>query len=209
VRRALEGSLERLGLDRVDVVLVHDPDEPAQLDQTIAEAVPELLRMREEGTIRAVGAGMNFPGPLARIVRDTDVDCVLVAGRHTLLDRSAAAELLPLCAERAVGVIAGGVFNSGILADPGGAATYEYAPAPAALLQRARAIAAVCARHDVTLPAAAMAFARRHPAVTCLLVGARSSEEVAANVEAFGRPVPDALWSELEAERLLPDGVAA
>ena len=116
VRRSLEDSLARLGLDRVDVVHVHDPDD--HLDEAIASALPALAALRDEGVIGAVGAGMNHVAPLVRIVREADVDCILLAGRHTLLDHSASAELLPLCRERRVSVIAGGVLNSGILADP-------------------------------------------------------------------------------------------
>jgi D-threo-aldose 1-dehydrogenase len=203
VRRSLEESLERLGLDRVDLVHVHDPDD--DLSQAIAEALPALAELRAEGAIRAVGAGMNHAAPLARIVRESDVDCVLLAGRWTLLDQSAARELLPLCRERGVSVIAGGVFNSGVLVDPGPGATYDYLPATAPILERARRIAAVCARHGVPLPAAAMAFALRHPAVACVLVGARSPEEVAADVEGHARPVPEELWRDLVAERLLAE----
>jgi D-threo-aldose 1-dehydrogenase len=202
VLRSLESSLDRLGLDRVDVVHAHDPDD--HLDQAIREALPALAELRSEGAIGAVGAGMNDAAALARIVREADVDCVLVAGRSTLLDQSAAAELLPLCRERGVGVIAAGVFNGGVLADPRPGAYYDYEPAPAATLERARRIAAVCGRHDVPLAAAAIAFPLRHPAVTCVLVGARSPREVRADVADWQRPVPDELWDELAAEELLP-----
>jgi D-threo-aldose 1-dehydrogenase len=192
VRRSLEGSLERLGLDRADLVHVHDPDD--HLDQAIGEGLPALAELRDAGAIGAVGAGSNRPEPLVRIVREADVDWVLVAGRMTLLDQSAAAELLPLCLERGVAVIAAGVFNSGLLA---GGSTFDYRPAPPELVERARAIAAVCERHGVALPEAAMAYPRRHPAVRCVLVGARSPQEVAADVAGFSRPVPEELWQEL------------
>jgi D-threo-aldose 1-dehydrogenase len=192
VRRSLDASLARLALDRVDIVHVHDPDD--HLDQAIAEAVPALVELREEGAIGAVGAGMNDAAPLTRIVRESDVDCVLVAGRYTLLDQSAATELLPLCAERGVAVIAGGVFNSGILAD---GSTYDYAPASSDLLERARAIGAVCARHGVPLPAAAIAFPLRHPAVAAVVVGARSRAEIDADAGWFAAGVPDELWEDL------------
>jgi D-threo-aldose 1-dehydrogenase len=207
VLRSLEASLERLGLDRVDVVHVHVPDD--HLDRAIAEALPALVALRAEGTIGAVGAGMNSGAPLARIVREADVDCVLVAGRYTLLDQSAGEELLPLCRERGVAVIAAGVFNGGILTDPRPGAYYDYEPAPAATLERARAIADVCARHGATLADAALAFPLRHPAVTCLLVGARSPQEVSSDVAGLARPVPDALWEELAAARLLPEAAPA
>jgi D-threo-aldose 1-dehydrogenase len=202
VRRSLADSLERLGLDRVDVVHVHDPDD--HLDQAIAEAVPALAELRDEGAIGAVGAGMNAAAPLARIVRESDVDCVLVAGRLTLLDQTAEDELVPLCRERGVAVLAAGVFNSGVLVDPRPGATFDYEPAPPATIERARAIGEVCARHGVPLPAAAMAFPLRRPEVTGLVVGARSPAEVAADVKGAAHPVPEALWEELAAERLLP-----
>lgn len=201
VLRSLEASLERLGLDRVDVVHVHDPDD--HLEQAIAEAVPALAELRDQGAIGAVGAGMNDAAPLARIVAESDVDCVLVAGRWTLLDQSAADALLPACERRGVAVLAAGVFNSGILADPRPGATYDYAPAPTAVVERARAVAAVCARHGVSPADAAMAFALRHPAVAAIVVGARSAAEVAEDADGLARPVPAALWEELSARGLV------
>ena len=203
VRRSLEDSLERLGLDRVDIVLVHDPDD--HLDEAIASALPALAALRDEGVIGAIGAGMNTVAPLVRIVREADVDCILLAGRHTLLDHSASAELLPLCVERGVSVIAAGVLNSGILADPRDGATFDYEPATAARLEQARRVGAVCERHGVSLPVAATAFPLRHPAVACVLVGARSPDEVAADVEALQRAIPDALWADLVSAGLLPE----
>jgi D-threo-aldose 1-dehydrogenase len=202
VRRSLEASLERLGLDRADIVHVHDPDE--QLERAIAEAVPALCELRDEGVVRAVGAGMNHAAPLARIVRETDVDCVLLAGRYTLLDHAGALGLLDACAERGVAVIAAGVFNSGVLA---GGTTFEYEPASAEVLERARALGAACARHGVPLTAAAMRFPLGHPAVASVLVGARSAGEVRANAAGFAAPVPAALWEELRAAGLLAAGV--
>lgn len=206
VRRSLEESLERLGLDRVDILLVHDPDE--HLDAAIHEALPALARLRDEGLIRAVGAGMNAAAPLERIVREADVDCVLVAGRVTLLDQSAVPGLLPLCRERGVGVIAGGVFSSGILADPGPDARHDYAPAPEEVRRRVAAIAAVCDRHGVPLHTAALALPRQRDDVASVLVGARSPEEVRANLDAFESHVPADLWRDLVAEGLLAEAAA-
>ena len=203
VRRSLEDSLERLGLDRADIVLVHDPDD--HLDEAIASALPALAALRDEGVVGAIGAGMNTVAPLVRIVREADVDCILLAGRHTLLDHSASAELLPLCVERGVSVIAAGVLNSGILGDPRDGATFDYEPASAARLEQARRIGAVCERHGVSLPVAATAFPLRHPAVACVLVGARSPDEVAADIEAMQRAIPDALWADLVSAGLLPE----
>jgi D-threo-aldose 1-dehydrogenase len=192
VLRSLEQSLQRLGLDRVDAALVHDPDH--HLDQAIAEALPALIELRRQGVIGAVGAGMNSAEPLARIVREADVDWVLVAGRYTLLDRRAGEDLLPLCAERGVQAIAAGVFNSGLLA---GGTTFDYRPAPPELLERVREIAAACERHAVPLLAAAAQFPLRHEAVACVLLGMDAPEQVAANAAALGLPIPDALWTEL------------
>jgi D-threo-aldose 1-dehydrogenase len=192
VLRSLEASLERLGLERVDVALIHDPDD--HMEQALREAYPALEELRGQGVVRAIGVGMNQAPALARFVRETDVDCLLVAGRSTLLDRSAEAELLPACLERGVAVIAGGVFNSGILA---GGGTYDYAPAPPQLVERARRLAAICERYGVPLAAAALQFPLRHPAVASVLVGARSAREVSEDVRLFSHPLPDELWDEL------------
>ncbi|GAA0608133.1 aldo/keto reductase [Streptomyces crystallinus] len=195
VRRGIEDSLGRLGLDRIDAVFLHDPDDHAE--QALREAYPALERLRAEGVVRAIGAGMNHAGPLARFVRETDVDAVLCAGRYSLLDQRAADELLPEAAARGKSVVVGGVFNSGLLADPRPGAPYDYAAAPPALLARALRLKAVCERHGVPLRAAALAFPLRHPAVASVLVGARSAAEVRDAAELFGRPVPQALWEEL------------
>jgi D-threo-aldose 1-dehydrogenase len=202
VHRSLEASLERLGLDRVDIVHVHDPDDYA--DEALAGALPALRRWRDEGVVGAIGAGMNQAPMLARFVREAGVDCVLVAGRYTLLDQSALDELLPLCEREGVSVIAAGVFNSGLLADPNPGAHFDYAPAPSALVERARQLATVCARHDVPLTAAALQFPAAHPAVTCVLTGVQSVEELRANVADFARPIPDAMWADLRSAGLLP-----
>jgi D-threo-aldose 1-dehydrogenase len=203
VRRSLESSLERLGLDRVDLVLVHDPD--AHMDQAIAEAFPVLRQWRDEGVVGAIGAGMNFSAPLTRIVREADVDCVLLAGEYTLLDQAGADELFPACEATNTRVIAAAVFNSGVLADPSDDATFFYSPAPADIIDRARKMQAVCARYDVPLAAAAMQFPLGHPAIESVLVGMRSPEEVATNTANFNLPIPTDLWAELKADRLLPE----
>ena len=194
--RSLEASLDRLGLDRVDVLHVHDPDD--HLDQALSGAFPALRQLRDEGVVGAIGAGMNQSEPLVRIVGEADVDCVLLAGRYTLLDRSGAEELLPLCLEKGVSVIAAGVFNSGVLAAPGEGATYDYAAAPPDLVARAQQLAAICAEFDTPLKAAALQFPLRHPAVTCVLFGARTRAEVKENVTLFPRPIPDELWAAVQ-----------
>ncbi|MEO6090117.1 MAG: aldo/keto reductase [Umezawaea sp.] len=203
VRRCLESSLERLGLDRVDVVYVHDPD--GHGDQAITEAVPALVELREQGVIGAVGVGMNQWQLPARFVRESDVDVVMLAGRYTLLEQSALAEFLPLCSERGIHVIIAGMFNSGLLArhDVPDDATHDYRAASADLIARARRIAEVCARHGTTLPAAALWFPFGHPAVTGAVVGARAEAEIRANVAALTKPLPAELWADLRDEGLL------
>lgn len=202
VRRSYAESLQRLGLDRADILHLHDPDDH-HLVHAISEALPALARLRDAGRIAAVSAGMNVPGPLAALVRTGMLDCVLLAGRYTLLDQSAAAELLPLCAQRGVSVIAGGVFNSGLLADPRPGARYDYRPAGNHLIDRALAVQTVCARYGVPLRAAAAQFPLTHPAVTCVLIGARSAAEVEDAVRMWRVPIPPELWHELRAEGLI------
>ncbi|GAA2213248.1 aldo/keto reductase [Nonomuraea monospora] len=200
VRTSLDDSLVRLGLPAVDIALIHDPDD--HVDQAIAEAYPALAELRAEGRVRAVGVGMNqWEAPL-RFAQETDIDVVMLAGRYTLLDQSGL-PLLDECAERGVQVLAAGVFNSGILATHEPAGTYNYAPAPPELLERATRIARVCERHDVTLPHAALAFPLRHPAIATIVLGARTPEEVRRNAELWSRPVPEELWADLEREGLL------
>jgi D-threo-aldose 1-dehydrogenase len=205
VRRSLEESLERLGLDRVDILLLHDPDDHER--EAYEQAFPALIELRDEGVVTAIGAGMNQAEMLTRFVRDLDIDVVLVAGRYSLLDQRALAELLPTCAARGTAVVVGGVFNSGLLADPRPGATFDYAPAPPELVDRAARLAEVCARHGTPLRAAALAFPFGHPAVTSVLVGARSAAEVQDAVACFEWPVPGELWAELAATGLLPADV--
>jgi D-threo-aldose 1-dehydrogenase len=201
VRRSLELSLERLGLDRVDIVYVHDPDD--QMDLALAEAFPVLRQWRDEGVVGAIGAGMNFSAPLTRIVREADVDCVLLAGEYTLLDQNGVHELFPACTETGTRVVAAAVFNSGVLADPSDDATFFYSQASPEIIDRARKIQAVCARYEIPLAAAAMQFPALHPAVETVLVGMRSPEEIATNTACFNMPIPADLWAELRSEGLL------
>jgi D-threo-aldose 1-dehydrogenase len=201
---ALEASLRRLGTDRVDIALIHDPDDYAE--QALDGAYAALDQLRREGMIRAVGVGMNQAPLLEWFVERTDLDCVLVAGRYSLLDTAAADGLFPACQRRGVAVLAAGVFNSGILADPRPGAAYDYAPAPAGLMDRAQRIRAVCARYGVPIGAAAIRFVLRHPAVTAVVVGARNVTEVTQNVSYLAAAVPAELFGELAAEHLIPDG---
>ena len=202
VRASYDESLERLGLDRADILHLHDPDD--HFDQALGEGFPALAELREEGRIHGVGAGMNQPEMPARFARAAGFDCFLLAGRYTLLDQSGLDELLPLCQERGISVIAGGVFNSGILADPRPGATYAYAPAPPDVLARAERLREVCERFGVPLAAAAMQFPLGHPAVASVIVGARSVAEVDDDVWMFRHPVPAGLWGALKREGLLP-----
>jgi D-threo-aldose 1-dehydrogenase len=207
VRRSIDASLERLGLDRIDIVLLHDPDD--HLDLAVKEAYPALERLRAEGVIGAIGAGMNQAEALTRFVTDTDVDVVLLAGRYTLLEHGALDELLPEAAARGRSVIIGGVFNSGLLADPRPGARYDYVPAPETLLARALRLKAVCDRFHVPLRAAALRFPFGHPAVASVLTGARSADEVRDTAAVLRRPLPEGLWDDLRTEGLLPAHVPA
>jgi D-threo-aldose 1-dehydrogenase len=204
VLRSLEASLDRLGLDRVDMALLHDPD--AHAEQALREAYPALERLRAEGVVGAIGVGMNQSALPARFLRETDIDVVLLAGRYTLLDQDGLGEVLPEAAARGRSVVIGGVFNSGLLTAPRPGATYDYAPAPQPVLDRALRLLTVTERHGVPLRAAALRFPFGHPAVACVLTGARSPEEVRDTVEQLRRPIPDALWDELRAEGLLAPG---
>jgi aryl-alcohol dehydrogenase-like predicted oxidoreductase len=195
LRTTLEASLRRLGTDRIDIALIHDPDDYAA--QALEGAYAALDQLRSEGTIQAVGAGMNQAPLLEWFVERADLDCVLVAGRYSLLDTAAADGLFPACQRRGVAVLAAGVFNSGILADPRPGATYDYAPAPAGLLDRAQRIGTVCARYGVPIGAAAIQFVLRHPAVTAVVVGARTATEVIEDVTYLTASVPAELFAEL------------
>ena len=190
--RSLEESLERLGLDRVDVAYVHDPDD--HFAEALAGAFRALQRLRDEGVVGAIGVGANHTDVLCRFAREADPDCFLIAGRYSVLDRSAADDLLPLCEQHGISVIAGGVFNSGVLA---GGNTFDYEPAPPEVLARVERLRETCSRHDVPLPAAAMQFPLRHPAVATVLVGCRTPEEVAEDVRLANVDVPDSLWEQL------------
>jgi D-threo-aldose 1-dehydrogenase len=203
VMRSVEASRERLGIERIDMLHIHDPDD--HFDEAVSGAYRALDRLRSEGAIGAVGAGMNQAEMLARFARTADFDCFLLAGRYTLLDQVALKELLPLCHERGIAIIAAGVYNSGILGDPTTGARYNYVRAPADLIHRAQRIAAVCERHGVPLRAAAVQFPLGHPAVGTVLVGCRSVEQVEDSVRMFETVIPAQLWQELKSERLLPE----
>jgi D-threo-aldose 1-dehydrogenase len=201
VRRSIEESLERLGLDRIDLALIHDPDDHWR--EAIDGAWPALERLRAEGVIRAVGAGMNQSAMLTRFVRETTMDAVLLAGRYTILDQTALEDLLPACLERGVAVLVGGVMNSGVLVDPRPGATFNYTPAPADVIDRARRIGDACTRHDVPLRAAAMQFPMAHPAVASLVAGVRTAEHLDEYPTLLAHPIPAALWEDLRDQGLI------
>ena len=203
VRRSLHASIERLGVDRVDIVYLHDPDD--HWLEASGSGIAALVAMREQGVIDAIGVGMNQSSMPAEFVRRHDVDLVMLAGRYTLLDQGALDDLLPVAVDRGVRIVAAGVYNSGLLSGPRPVlgAPYDYKPAPPELVDRARRLAAVCEAHGVDLPTAAIHFPLRHPAVASVVVGARTADQVRVNVERFARSVPDDLWVELESSGLV------
>ena len=203
VLRSLEATLQRTGLDRVDVLYIHDPDEHWR--EAAEEAVPALVELREADVVGAIGVGMNQSAMLARFIRETDVDLVMLAGRYTLLEQGAADELLPTALEYGRSVVAAAIFNSGLFArdDVPDTATYNYGQASPDVLERARLLASVCREHGTTLPAAAIRFPLRHPAVASVVVGMRSPAEVDRNLAAHAQHVPDELWADLEHRGLI------
>jgi D-threo-aldose 1-dehydrogenase len=213
VMRSVDDSLQRLGVHRIDVLLIHDVDvwthgsEEARLArfrEVMEGGYRAMLRLREEGVVRAIGAGINEVQACEDFARAGDFDCFLLAGRYTLLEQGALDTLLPLCAERDIALLIGGPYNTGILATgavPG--AYYNYAPAPPEIMDRVRRIEAVCARHGARLASAALQFPLGHPNVATLIPGARSPEEVEQNRATFEVAIPNDLWAELKREGLL------
>jgi len=205
VRRSLDESLDRLGLDHVDIAYLHDPD-VYSLRDGLTQALPTLAELRDEHVVRAVGVGSNSVAALTAAVETGLCDVVMLAGRYTLLEQPAAA-LVERCGALGVAVVAVGVYNSGLLGrerpSVGADTTYDYAEAPGALVARANAIADVCERHGVTLPEAAIAFPHRAPAVRTIALGAQSADQVRSNVARAAAVVPDALWEDLRAAGLL------
>ncbi|MEU9202619.1 aldo/keto reductase [Streptomyces sp. NPDC048332] len=203
IRESLESSLARLGRSSVDILYLHDPERfPDEIRRT---AYPAVRRLREEGLVKAIGFGMNHCAPLASYVAEFEVDVVLVAGRLSLLDHDALTEVLPTCARTGTAVVVGGVFNTGLLADPTPGAMFNYQPAPAASLERARQCRDLCEAYEVPLPAAAIQFPLLHSAVDSVVLGCRSAAEVTANVAAARFPVPDELWQRLARAGFVPE----
>ncbi len=210
VRTSLESSLERLGLDRVDILLCHDIDvwthgdgQPAIYEAARNGALRALTDLRSEGVIRAFGLGVNEWRVCSEVMDEFDVDCFLLAGRFTLLEQEPLDEFLPKCVEQNVSIIIGGPYNSGLLAvDDREQATYDYKPVDDARWERAQAIRRVCDAHGVDTRAAALQYPLRHPAVASVIPGAKSVEEVTANLGFVAVDIPDALWADLDAEGL-------
>jgi D-threo-aldose 1-dehydrogenase len=205
VRAQHRESLERLGAERIDVLHLHDPDD--HFAAALEGALPALVELREQGVIGAVSAGMNQSAMLTEFARTGHFDCFLLAGRYTLLDQSGLADLLPECERRGISVICGGVYNSGVLADPDQKSTFDYQAAPPAVVAKARAMAEVCARHGVPLRAAALQFPLAHPAVASVLIGMRSAAEAADAVAMATLDLPGALWHDLIKAGLLDPAV--
>ena len=214
--KALDQSMQRLGLSKIDVVLIHDVDvwthgSRDACDRRFKEAMEGAYRaleaLRADGTIQAIGVGVNEADMCARFARAGDFDCMLLAGRYTLLEQDSLDDVLPLCVEKNVGLMIGGAFNSGILASgPKPGAKYNYRDAPPEILDRVRRIEAVCRAHDVPLAAAAVQFPLGHPTVASVVTGAVKAQEVARNIETMALPIPAALWQDLKTEGLLrPD----
>jgi D-threo-aldose 1-dehydrogenase len=201
VMRSLEESLRRLKLDRADIVLIHDPDD--HHDEALSGAFKALDALRTDGTIGAVGVGMNWSEPLTRFAREADFDCFLVAGRYTLLEQDSLDNLMPAVEERGMSIIAGGVYNSGVLADPDRQAYYNYTPAPDEIVDKAKAIKRVCDDFGVPLRAAALQFPLSHPAVATVAIGSRTPDEVDDNVTLLSTEIPAGLWETLREQGLI------
>ena len=203
IRRSLEGSLERLGLDRVDILYLHDPQSAGgDVDAAVDSGLDTLARLRAEGVVRAIGVGTEDLEVIERAVSSGLVDLVMLAGRYTLLEAPAREHVVPLCARRGTGIVNVAVFNSGLLAspEPRPDSHYRYGPVPPEKLERARALAATCQEFGVELPAAALQYSLRDPVVRSVVVGAGSAEQARQNAARMKAPVPEELWTAL-AER--------
>jgi D-threo-aldose 1-dehydrogenase len=214
--RAEEDSLQRLGTWRIDILLVHDLDvwthrseeaRRARVGEFMAGGYRAMVELREQGAVRAIGAGINETAACQDLAERGDFDCFLLAGRYTLLEQAPLDQFLPLCERRNIALIIGGAYNTGILATGAVEGAYfQYAPAPPEIMERVRRIEAVCARHGVRLPTAALQFPLGHPAVATVIPGTRSPDEVAQNVEIFAPTIPVDFWAELKQDGLLrPD----
>ncbi|MET0863692.1 MAG: aldo/keto reductase [Nakamurella sp.] len=211
VLRQVDDSLQRMCQDRFDILFVHDIDhythgdnQPERFEEAVAGAFPALIRLRDEGVVRAIGAGVNDANVLVDLVKRVDVDVLLLAGRYTLLEQGPVADLFPLCAENQVSVLLGGVFNSGILATgPTPGALFNYAPASPEILGHVARLEAICQRHGVPLPAAAIQFAIAHPVVGQIVLGSRTIAQQAINLRWLEEPIPTDFWSDCKQAGLI------
>ncbi|MEN9687641.1 MAG: hypothetical protein RL381_653 [Actinomycetota bacterium] len=201
IKRSFEESLERLGLPHIDIVLMHDAED--HIDQAINDAFPVLADLRSQGLIKAIGLGMNYVEPALQIMKNTDLDIALIAGRFTLLDQVAQNELFPYALAHNIDISMGGVLNSGVLANPAPGATYNYLPASDEIIAKAKKICDFLKERDIPLIAAAVQFPLRHPAVTTVVTGPRSVAELETYVESFDFNIPDSVWTDLEAAGLV------
>jgi D-threo-aldose 1-dehydrogenase len=203
VMRSVESSLRRTGLDRLDILWIHDPDN--HWEQAIGGAYPALADLRSQGVVSAIGAGMNQAEMLARFAREGDFDAFMLAGRYTLLDQRALDDLLPLCVKKGIGIVIAGVMNSGLLANPGPNSHFDYGPASEAQewVAKALRLKAVCERNGVPLRAAALQFVFAHPVVATVVAGVRTIGHLDDTVANMQVRIPDALWDDLRAEGLL------
>ena len=196
IKRSFNESLERMGVDHIDIALMHDAEN--HIPQAINDAYPVLADLKRQGIIKAIGIGINFCDAAIEIMKNVDLDIALLAGRYTLLDQSAQNKLLPYALERKVDITIGGVFNSGVLADPKPGATFEYLPASDEIITKAQAIGAFLKNLGIPLTAAALQFPLRHPAVTSVLTGSRNSSELTSNMADFDLDLPADIWTQLE-----------
>jgi D-threo-aldose 1-dehydrogenase len=205
VLRSFEASLKRLHVDFIDILYLHDPD--GHWDSASTTGVETLIELRDQGVVKAVGAGMNQSEMLTRFVKETDIDLVMLAGRFTLLEQGALDELLPAAIEKNVGIVNVGVYNSGLLSRnrPNSTLHYDYAPASEVLIHRVNQIADICEKYGVTLPEAAIQYGQFHPAVVSTVIGVRSEEQVLENLRRFRKEIPHELWEELSAQGLCAD----
>ncbi len=199
--RSLEESLTRLNLASVDIALIHDADD--EIDKAIAESYPVLDELRSKGVIKGIGVGLNYCSYATKAVKEMDLDIILIAGRYSLLDQSAQEELFKECMKKNTGVMVGGVYNSGVLANPTLESTYDYVKVTPEILKRALDIKQLLADFHVPLTAAAIQFPLRHPAVTCVVTGSRSVKELISNISDFDMDIPEAAWNALEESGLV------
>jgi len=201
ILRSIQESLERLNISSIDIALIHDADD--RIDEAIKNSYPVLDELRSQGVIKGIGVGMNICSYATKAVKEMDLDVILIAGRYSLLDQSAQEVLFKECLKKQTGVMVGGVYNSGVLANPVPESTYNYLPVTPEILSKVKQIQELLLEFNISLTAAAIQFPLRHPAVTCVITGSRSVTELNANIEDFDQDIPDAAWNALEDSGLI------